>query len=118
LLFGLFVVYIVWDFTLLIGGFAMHAWGYSRTTQDIDFLVTREDMPKVKESRPEDIIGMKVQSIANDPERYQQDLVDIEILLKMGYTAYNLDLIREYFRLFEREDDFEKILEKVKNAKR
>ena len=32
----------------LIGGFAMHAAGYSRATRDIDFLVAKEDMPKVK----------------------------------------------------------------------
>ena len=32
----------------LIGGFALYAAGHQRTTEDIDFLVTREDMPKVK----------------------------------------------------------------------
>jgi len=32
----------------LIGGFALHVAGYSRMTEDIDFLVLKEDMPKVK----------------------------------------------------------------------
>lgn len=32
-----------------MGGFALHAAGYARSTQDIDLLVLKEDMPKVKE---------------------------------------------------------------------
>lgn len=32
----------------LIGGFALHVAGLTRATQDIDFLVAKEDMPKVK----------------------------------------------------------------------
>ena len=35
------------DFAL-IGGFALHSAGYTRATQDIDFLVAKEDAPKVK----------------------------------------------------------------------
>ncbi len=32
----------------VIGGFALHAAGFSRATIDIDFLVHQEDMPTVK----------------------------------------------------------------------
>ena len=32
----------------LIGGFALQAAGFARATNDIDFLVAKEDMPKVK----------------------------------------------------------------------
>ena len=32
----------------LIGGFAMHTAGYSRATQDIDFLVSKDDVGKLK----------------------------------------------------------------------
>ena len=32
----------------MIGGFALHAAGYTRATEDIDFLILKDDMPKVK----------------------------------------------------------------------
>lgn len=32
----------------LIGGFALHSAGYTRMTNDIDFLIDKEDVPKVK----------------------------------------------------------------------
>ena len=32
----------------LIGGFALQAAGYTRSTQDIDFLVSKEDKDKLK----------------------------------------------------------------------
>ena len=32
----------------VIGGFALHAAGFPRATQDIDFLLHHEDMPKLK----------------------------------------------------------------------
>jgi len=157
----------------LMGGFAMHAAGYTRATQDIDFLVLKEDMPKVKEIMgafgyelihesedasnfvgkmkelgqvdylhahrsyarnmlkrarecgilnnkftvrvltPEDIIGLKVQSSSNDPKRYHQDLADIEYLIKAQGEDLNLELVKEYFTLFQREKELEGILRKV-----
>ena len=32
----------------LMGGFALHTAGYTRATQDIDILILKEDMPKIK----------------------------------------------------------------------
>ena len=32
----------------LIGGFALASWGYPRSTLDIDFLLDKDDLPKVK----------------------------------------------------------------------
>ncbi len=32
----------------LMGGFALHAAGYTRATDDMDFLIMKEDMPKIK----------------------------------------------------------------------
>ena len=160
----------------LMGGFAMHAAGYSRTTQDIDMLVLKEDMPKVKEimsslgyelifesedvsnfrSRlkelgrvdflhahreyaknmlkrakkcgilndkfsvsvlaPEDLIGLKVQSSSNDPERYHRDMADIEFLIRHNPKTLNLELIREYFSLFSRGKELDDILARIPNA--
>ncbi len=160
----------------IIGGFALHMAGYTRATQDIDFLVAKEDMPKVKEIMasfgyellhesedvsnfhgkmtelgrvdflhahrkytkkmlerareydilnnaykgkfvgPEDLIGLKVQSSSNDPDRYHRDMADIEFLIRANAGQLNIDWIREYFQLFDREDELNEILIRVKNV--
>ena len=160
----------------LMGGFALHAAGYTRATQDIDVLILKADMPKIKnllislgydvvhESEdvvnfkgaltelgqvdfllarrsytknmlkraqeceilqgkfkvrvvtPEDVIGLKVQASTNDPTRHLRDLADIEELLKRHVDKLDLRLLREYFSLFNREDELDKLLGKIKNA--
>ncbi len=56
-----------------------------------------------------DLIGLKVQSSSNDPARRRTDMADIEQLLR---CAPNLDLdrVREYFQLFDREAEFDALL--------
>ena len=160
----------------LMGGFALHAAGYSRATRDIDILILKEDMPKarklllsigyevlhesddvvnlrgalkeqgqidfllahrsytrnmLKRARecdilqgqfkvrvitPEDIIGLKVQASANDPGRGARDWADIEELLKRHADKLDLKLLREYFSLFNRQDELDDILRKIKDA--
>ena len=50
----------------------------------------------------EGLIGFKLQGLVNDPRR-TQDLEDIRALLRANRATLNMDEIREYFRLFERE---------------
>jgi len=160
----------------LIGGFALHVAGYSRMTEDIDFLVLKEDMPKVKrimtsfgydllhESEDvanflgrmkelgkvdflcahrqyakkmleraqehgilnsrfkvkvlltEDIIGLKVQSMVNDQNRYHRDMADIETLMRINKDKLNMDWIKEYFLLFEKQAELQEILKRIGNA--
>jgi hypothetical protein len=160
----------------LIGGFALYAAGHQRTTEDIDFLVAAEDMPKVKAillsfgyelihenqdvsnfvgklkelgrvdclhahrsySRkmleratervilqkelkvrvinPEDLIGLKIQSSVNDPQRYHQDMADIESLIRINRGQLDMNLIKEYFSLFEKEKDLKEILNRLDDA--
>ena len=63
----------------------------------------------------EDQIGLKVQSSSNDPERLHQDMADIELLIKNNYRNLDLNLLREYFSLFERKEEFEKYSEMLMN---
>ncbi|MBI3252334.1 MAG: nucleotidyltransferase [Candidatus Omnitrophica bacterium] len=155
----------------LIGGFALQASGYTRASEDIDFLSAKEDMPKVKgillahgyeaihESEdvstfvsrlsqlgrvdflhahrkytramleravernvfggririkvvtPEDLIGLKVQSSSNDPARYHRDMADIEELMKAHRGKLDVTLLKEYFGLFGRQKELEKLLD-------
>jgi len=163
------------DFAL-IGGFALAAAGYSRATDDIDFLVNKADWPKVKklmgtlrydlrhESEdagnffgkdaemgrvdyllahrkyakamlgrakksdsikgagkikvliPEDLIGLKVQASSNDPLRYFRDMADIESMLVANQGKLNMKLIREYFKIFDRETELDDTLKKLKKT--
>ncbi len=56
---------------------------------------------------PEDIIGLKVQALSNDPARERLDIADIQLI--MEYHGKNLDwgLLEEYFQLFSKEKEYE-----------
>ena len=71
---------------------------------------------KIKVIRPEDQIGLKVQSSSNDPQRLHKDMADIEMLIKNNYPHLDIDLLREYFKLFEREKELDEILKRTKYA--
>jgi len=72
---------------------------------------------KIRILRPEDIIGLKIQAIANDKERTTRELADIEAL--MDYYRGNLDweLIEEYFSLFEQKEKFKELKNKYGETK-
>jgi len=156
----------------LIGGFALHAAGYTRATGDVDILVHHEDIGKVKlvvaamgykvihENEnvlnfaapwqliggldviaafrrytldmlscscpgpdgipvvsPSGIIGLKVQAMANDPQRRTRDMADIEWLLKTHHDSLDMGLIREYFELFGLTAELEGALKRIQDVK-
>jgi predicted nucleotidyltransferase len=62
------------------------------------------DECEVKTLLPEDLIGLKIQAISNDPKNcYLVDAPDIQRLLGMHQDRMDMNLVREYFRLFDRE---------------
>ncbi len=69
---------------------------------------------KIKVIRVEDQIGLKVQSSSNDSRRFHRDMADIELLISSNYSNLDVKLLREYFGLFNRQDELEKILKKLK----
>jgi hypothetical protein len=66
----------------------------------------------LKVLEPEDIIGLKVQSATNNPDRAAVDMDDIRRLLAT-WPELDLGRVREYFRIFDREADLDRILEAV-----
>lgn len=60
-----------------------------------------------------DLIGLKVQSSSNDPSRMRRDLADIEKLLETG--ELDMDRIREYFSLFDREKELDALLDEKRD---
>lgn len=57
----------------------------------------------------EGLIGFKLQGLVNDPRR-TQDLEDIRALLRANQASLDLQEVREYFRLFNREAMLEELL--------
>ena len=58
---------------------------------------------------PEGLIGFKLQALVNDPRR-TQDLADIRALIRANRSTLNMDEVREFFRLFDREPLLEELL--------
>ena len=57
----------------------------------------------------EGLIGFKLQGLVNDPRR-TQDLEDIRALMRATRETLNMNEVREYFRLFEREPLLDELL--------
>jgi hypothetical protein len=63
---------------------------------------------RVRVADAADLIGLKVQSSTNDPSRRYLDLADIDRLLRSA--AVDVERVREYFRLFDREKELDALL--------
>ncbi len=63
-----------------------------------------------------DLIGLEVQASSNDPRRTRQDLADVEKLLRTA--EIDLERVREYFRIFEREKELDALLATVEESER
>ncbi len=61
---------------------------------------------KIKILRPEDIIGLKLQALANNPERENREYIDIKAIMEKFKNKLNWVLLEEYFALFQQQDKF------------
>lgn len=61
---------------------------------------------RVRVVRVEDLIGLKVQAIANDPTRKASDIADIESLMIRHRERLDWELVEDYFTLFGFEEIF------------
>lgn len=66
---------------------------------------------------PEDIIGLKVQSMVNNPQRYSLDMADIEHLLRENKGSLDLKTVKEYFDLFGEGETLKKALKRINDVK-
>jgi hypothetical protein len=60
----------------------------------------------------EGLIGFKLQGLVNDPRR-TQDLEDIRALLRANRTALDMEEVRAYFRLFDRESLLDELVREI-----
>ena len=71
----------------------------------------------VKVLKAEDIIGLKVQALTNDPSRKNVDLADIESLMCLHGSRLDWQLVQSYFELFEQGDLFKSLRGQYGNTK-
>lgn len=65
--------------------------------------------PEVVVLRVEDVIGLKIQAIANAPHRRSHDMADIQRLVEVHRDSVDWELIRDYCALFDMTDMAEKL---------
>lgn len=90
----------------------------------IDFLYTKKKRSIIESSKtfkglgdveihvalPEDIIGMKLDAISNNPNRELQDWADIKAIVELLGESLDWNKIKEYCKITGMEDKYEKIL--------
>ena len=70
----------------------------------------------VRSVDPEDIIGLKVQAMANDTERRSQEVSDIERLMALYGSKLDWGRIQEYYELFGLGEDAKRLKERFGSA--
>jgi len=66
--------------------------------------------------QPEDLIGLKVQAMANDPQRKFREMADIESVMDLYKKELEWKRIREYFELFDMNDEYEALRRRFTDA--
>jgi len=70
----------------------------------------------LKTAQPEDLIGLKVQAIFNDPERKAQEQNDIERLMALYGRKLDWDRIEEFYGVFDSAAEAQKMRERFERA--
>ncbi len=90
----------------------------------VDFLYTKKEKGIIESSTtfrgldgedihvalPEDIIGMKLEGIRNNPKREMKDLADIQSIVELLADQLDWEKIKEYCKITGMEDAYDKIL--------
>jgi hypothetical protein len=66
----------------------------------------------LRTAQPEDVIGLKVQAMCNDPERRDQEQYDIERLMGQYGNRLDWDRIQEFFDVFGIGEEAKKLRER------
>jgi len=72
----------------------------------------------VKVLQPEDVIGLKIQAMANNPSRLAKESVDVEALMEQYGARLDWDRIQEFYDLFELSDEGRHLRERFGHVER
>ena len=83
-------------------GFPRH---YKFIPANIHGAETTENGPRLKTILPEDLIGLKIQAISNDPRnQFPVDAPDIQRIFQIKISEIDMEVVKMYFELFSKED--------------
>ena len=70
----------------------------------------------LKTAQAEDVIGLKIQAMFNDPERSAQEQNDIERLMALYRRKLDWDRIQEFYEVFGFSEEAKKLRERFDRA--
>ncbi len=70
----------------------------------------------VRVANPEDVIGLKVQAMVNDPDRKPQELADIEMLMRLYGAKLDWQRIEDFYDIFGLKDDAARLKKRFGHA--
>jgi hypothetical protein len=59
----------------------------------------------IRVANPEDVIGLKVQAMVNDPDRRAQEVADIEVLMRLYGARLDWQRIEDFYDIFGLTDE-------------
>jgi hypothetical protein len=65
---------------------------------------------------PEDVIGLKVQAMVNDPERKPQEVADIEMLMRLYGAKLDWQRIADFYDTFGLKDEADRLKQRFGHA--
>ena len=71
---------------------------------------------EVRVINPEDLIGLKVQAMVNDPDRRSQEMADIERVMAVYGQRLDWQRIEEFYELFDLSDDARRLRRRFEHA--
>ena len=72
-----------------------------------------EEKIKINVLKPEDLIGLKLHALKNDPDRKTKDLIDIILLLKINKNSIDFNIIKDYCNILQLNDIYETIIKGI-----
>jgi hypothetical protein len=71
---------------------------------------------EVRVVNPEDVIGLKVQAMVNDPDRRAQEMADIERIMAAYGRRLDWQRVEEFYELFDLVDDAKRLRGRFEHA--
>ena len=70
----------------------------------------------IRAASPEDMIGLKVQAMVNDPDRRPQEVADIEMLMRLYGAKLDWQRIEDFYDIFGIKDEADRLKERFGHA--
>ena len=71
---------------------------------------------EIRVVNPEDVFGLKVQAMVNDPDRRTQEMADIERIMEVYGQRLDWQRVEEFYELFDLADDAKRLRGRFEHA--